>query len=117
EKGETITALTGVYITFEPSESQVTATIPEYGLKPGDIIFGYMNLGEGFFNAWFNGSWVEDFDGSGIDGLGCSRNCTAKLIKPGRSEWWVEVKLKDGSLGWTRESDNFDGSDALAGSD
>src|SRR5215469_4706707 len=41
EKGETIIALTGVYITFEPSESQVTTPIPEYGLKPGDIIFGY----------------------------------------------------------------------------
>lgn len=116
-KGEKVTAITGVHVTAEPSESQITTPIPQYGLKPGDIIFGYMNLGEGVFNAWFNGYWVEDFDGSGIDGLGCSRKCNAKLIKPGRFEWWVEIKTKNGGLAWTRDGDKFDGTDALGGSD
>jgi hypothetical protein len=54
-KGESVVAVTGIYVTFEPSQVQVTAPIAEYDLKPGDIVFGYMNVGEGFFNAWFKG--------------------------------------------------------------
>lgn len=112
-KGEVVTAITGVHITFEPDEIEVTAPIPEYGLKPGDTIFGYMKLGEGFFNTWFNGYWMEDFDGSGVSGLGCEKKCNAKLLKPGRFEWWVEIKTKNGTTGWTKDPDKFDGKDAL----
>lgn len=112
-KGDSVTAVTGIQITFEPDEIQVTAPIPEYSLKPGDTIFGYMSLGEGFFNAWFNGYWVDDFDGSGVEGLGCERECNAKLLKAGHSEWWVEIKNKDGTSGWTQETTKFDGKDSL----
>jgi hypothetical protein len=72
--------------------------------KPGDTVFGYMRIGEGFFNAWFNGFWVEEFDGSGIqtaDGSGCRRNCNAKLLKAARSEWWVMIRIKNSTMGWT----------------
>ena len=113
-KGERVTALTGIHATLEPAEIRVTRPIPQYGLKPGDTVFAYMNLGGGFFNARFNGSWVREFDGSGVDGLGCNRNCTAKLLKPGRVEWWVKIKAHDGVIGWTRETDKFGGKDALA---
>jgi hypothetical protein len=116
KKGEAVTAVTGVHITFEPAEIKVTAPMPQYGLKPGDTVFGYMNLGEGFFNAWFNGYWVKEFDGSGIassDGSGCSRNCTAKLMKPAQSEWWVKIRTSDGTTGWTKEGSKFEGTDAL----
>jgi len=114
-KGEPVTALTGIHITFEPDEIQVTAPIPQYALKPGDTVFGYRNLGEGFFNAWFNGYWVEEFDGSGVDGFGCEKKCNAKLLKPGHSEWWVEIQTRDGAVGWTQETTKFDGKDALGG--
>jgi hypothetical protein len=114
-KGDAVTARTGVNITFEPSEIVVTAPMPAYGLKPGDTIFGYMNYGEGVFSAWFNGYWVEQFDGSGFssENGGCSRNCTGKWLKEGRIEWWVEIKTKDGLTGWTNETSKFDGKDAL----
>jgi len=111
-KGEVVRALTGIHITFEPSEISVTAPMPQYGLKPGDTVFGYMNLGEGFFNAWFKGMWVEEFDGSAIV-PGCSRNCSARLVKPGTFELWVQLRTRDGVTGWTKETDSFDGKDAL----
>jgi len=117
EKGETVTAVTGIYITYEPAEIRVTEPISQYDLKPGDLVLGYMNLGEGFLNAWFNGYWVEEFDGSMIempDGSGCQRKCNAKLLKPSRSEWWVEVKTKDGTTGWIKDAEKFDGKDSLA---
>jgi len=116
-QAEEVTAVTGIHITFQPAEIQVTAPIADYGLKPGDTVFGYMSIGEGFFNAWFNGYWVEEFDGSGIqtpDGSGCRLHCNAKLLKAARSEWWVMIKLKNGTIGWTREGNKFEGSDALA---
>jgi len=115
-KGELATAVTGIHITFEPEELEITAPVPDYQLKPGDLVYGYMNLGEGFLNAWANGYWIEDFDGSGIvrpDDAGCSRKCNAKLRKPGHYEWWVQIKTKDGASGWTQETDKFDGKDSL----
>lgn len=51
-KGEAVTAITGVHVTFEPSEIQVTAPIPAYGLKAGDTVYGYMYKGEGVFSGW-----------------------------------------------------------------
>ena len=87
----------------------------ESGLKPGDSIYGYVYKGEGVFSAWFNGYWVEDFDGSGVAGAGCNRNCNAKLVKQGHVEWWVQIRTKDGTIGWTKDTDSFDGKDALSG--
>jgi len=112
-KGQVVTAITGINITFEPSEILVTAPIEQYNLKPGDRVFGYMNLGEGFFNAWFNGFWVDVFDASSV-APGCTRDCHAKVVKPGRLEWWVQIKLADSVTGWTKQTDRFDGKDALA---
>ena len=112
--GQVVTAITGINITFEPFEILVTAPIAQYNLNPGDHVFGYMNLGEGFFNAWFNGMWLETFDGSSI-APGCTRDCLGTLVKPGRMEWWVQIKLTSGVEGWTKQTDRFDGKDALAG--
>ena len=116
-KGEVVTGVTGVYITYEPSEIEVTAPMPQYGLVPGDMVYGYMNIGEGFFNAWFKGQWVEEFDGSTIEAPpdgGCNRNCSGRLLKEARVEWWVGIRTEDGVTGWTKESEKFDGKDALA---
>ncbi len=111
-KGQVVRAMTGVHLTFEPSEILVTAPIEQYGLKPGDRVFGYMNIGEGFFSAWFNGLWVDEFDGSGVE-PGCARHCQATMIRPGRVEWWVEIEVNGQVRGWTNRTDRFDGKDAL----
>jgi len=112
-RGQVVTAITGINITFAPSEILVTAPIDRYNLKPGDRVFKYQNLGEGFFNAWFNGLWVDDFDGSSV-APGCTRDCRAEVVNPGRVEWWVQIKTADRVTGWTRQTDRFDGKDALA---
>jgi len=113
-KGQVVTATTGINITFEPSEILVTAPIPQYNLQPGDLVFGYMNVGEGFLNAWFNGFWVDLFDSSAI-APGCVRNCAGKFVKPGRYEWWVRIRFGDRLTGWSNQTDRFDGKDALGG--
>ena len=112
-KGQVVIAITGINITFEPSEILVTSPIEQYNLKPGDRVFGYMNLGEGFFNAWFNGLWVDVFDGSSV-APGCTRDCHARVVSPGRVEWWVQIKVADRVTGWSKQTDRFDGKDVLA---
>ncbi len=91
----------------------MTAPIDQYHLKPGDRVFGYMNLGEGFFNAWFKGFWVDVFDGSRV-APGCARDCYARILNPGRTEWWGEIAFGSRLVGWTKQTDRFDGKDALA---
>lgn len=116
KSGQSVIAVTGIYVTFAPAEIEVTAPIPQYGLMPGDVVLDYMELGEGVFNAWFKGFWVEDFDGSGVrwpHESGCSRNCNAIARTPGRSEWWVKIRTGDGVIGWTKDTSRFLGNDAL----
>lgn len=115
-KGEVVTALTGIYITFRPDEYRVIAplsdegleSVDDDGLKPGDTIFGYMNRGEGALDVWFKGHWVPGFYAGGFDTLGCNPVCTTKLLKRGRSEWWVKLKTKEGTIGWTKDGYKFD---------
>ena len=113
DKGQVVTATTGIYITNAPMEIRVTVPIERYGLKPGDRVFGYMNLGEGVFNAWFKGTWVEAFDGSRV-APACTRGCEATLVHTGQFEWWVQIDVDGRVTGWTKQTDRFDGKDALA---
>jgi hypothetical protein len=46
KKGDVVDGLTGVHITYEPDRVQVLNSIPELGLKPGDIILRCMYHGE-----------------------------------------------------------------------
>src|SRR5580700_6112361 len=46
KKGEVVTGLTGVHVTWEPDRVQVFQPIPELKLQPGDIILRYMQRGE-----------------------------------------------------------------------
>ena len=116
QKGENITAVTGIHITYKPTRIQMTSAIPKYHLQAGDTVLLYMSQGEGFYTAWFNGYWFENFDGSGLalkDGSGCQKNCDAVLLDNGQTVWWVKIKTKEGQVGWVKDM-NFDGMDALA---
>ena len=57
------------------------------------------------------GSGRTKFDGGKI-APGCLRNCNGKLLKPGRTEWWVKMRTKDRAEGWTKDASNFVGQDA-----
>ena len=76
---------------------------------------------EGYY-AYF-GTWTVDSSGSTVThhieqslypGAGCTHKCTAKVLKQGRTEWWIQIKTKVGTTGWTKDA-SFDGMDALGG--
>ena len=118
KKGQVVTGLTGVHITYEPDRIQVLRPLAELGLQPGDVLLRYMYVGEGFANIWAKGHWWKEYDCSFItesDGSGCARNCSAKVISTGRKAWWVQVKTSDGLTGWTESDDQFDCMDSLGG--
>lgn len=117
KKGQVVTGLTGVHITFEPARVEVLKPIPELGVQPGDIILLFMNRGEGFMDVWAKGRWWKEYDCSFIKEINaaCLRDCPAKLIAHGRKEWWVQVKTSDGLTGWAKARGQFDCMDMLGG--
>ena len=118
KKGEVVAGLTGVPITYEPDHIQVLKPNPELRLHPGDTILRYMYRGEGFADIWVKGEWKKEYHCSFTtekDGSGCLRECSAKVISEGRRDWWVRLKTKQGSMGWTKEDGQFDCMDSLGG--
>jgi hypothetical protein len=118
KKGEVVTGLTGVHITYEPDHIQVFQPIPELRLHAGDIVLRYMYHGEGFADIWAKGQWKREYDCSFItekDGSGCLRDCPAKVISEGKKAWWVRLRTAQGSTGWAKVEDQFDCIDSLGG--
>jgi len=118
KKGEVVTGLTGVHITYEPDHVQVLKPIPELHLQPGDILLRYMYRGEGFADIWVKGQWKKEYDCSFItekNGSGCLSDCPAKVISEGRKDWWVQLKTAQGAIGWAKADGQFDCMDSLGG--
>ena len=117
-KGDIVTGLTGVHLTYEPDRIEVLQPIPELNLKPGDIILRYMYHGEGAADISVNGQFIEEYDLSFVtekDGLGCQRGCAARVVSEGRKEWWVRLKTAEGKIGWAKVEDQFNCMDSLGG--
>ena len=118
QKGEVVTGLTGVHITYEPDRVEVLKPIPELHVQPGDVILRYMYRGEGASDLWVKGQWMKEFDSTFVaelDGTGCMRDCAAKVVAAGRKEWWARVKTSAGKIGWTKVEDQFNCMDSLGG--
>jgi len=118
KKGDVVTGLTGVHITYEPDRVKVFQPIPELHLKPGDVILRYMYHGEGFADIWVKGQWKKEYDCTFIaekDGSGCLRDCVAKVVTEGKKDWWVQLKTAKGTIGWTKSDGQFNCMDSLGG--
>jgi hypothetical protein len=117
-KGDIVTGLTGVHITYEPDHIKVFKPVPELRLQPGEIILRYMYHGEGFADIWVKGHWEKNYDCTFItekDGSGCLGDCVAKVVSEGKKDWWVELKTAKGSIGWTKTEGQFNCMGALGG--
>lgn len=118
KKGEIVIGLTGVHITNEPDRIAIRQPIPELHVQPGDIIFRYMEHGEGSCDLWAKGQWQKDYDCSFVtepDRSGCLRDCAAVVTSQGKKDWWVQVKTPQGAIGWSKVGNQFDCMDSLAG--
>lgn len=68
--------------------------------KEGNEFFLLTYQGEGFWKIWKDGSVKPDVEQDW------------KEDKRPNSTWWVQIKLKDGTTGWTKEAGNFGNMDS-----
>jgi hypothetical protein len=118
-KGEEVTGITGVVITFRPGVIRIDRDLPEQGLSAGEKILTYAYRGEGFSAVWFKGRYYPEFDISFTkwpDGSGCGgSHCAATYLDIGKNVWWAKVKLKSGRTGWVdMEHAHFSDTDLLS---
>ena len=41
--------------------------------------------------------------------------CVGEIVEKSTTEWWVQLRTRQGLVGWTNEPEKFDGKDALSG--
>lgn len=116
-KGDEVTALTGVNLVLEAGKGVFDRDVPTYGALKGDTAYMYQNCGEGELDMWVHGRFIKcadlNFSGPGLEG--CHKNCDGRWLSVPKSEWWAQLRLKEGPSGWVRVDGNFEGTDALAG--
>ena len=115
-RGSKVSGLTGEVRT-EPGKFVILKPHGKY--KPGDVLWVYTPLGEGFYKVWFKGRMYQEeleymsgpFEQSSPT---CAEtpDCWGRLEKQMRVEWWVKVKSSSGWVGWTDEAENFSNKDA-----
>jgi hypothetical protein len=114
--GSNVNALTGEVRTM-PGKFVIIKAHEKY--KPGDVLWVYTPLGEGFYKVWFKGKMYQE----GLEYMSgpfeqsyprCEETpeCWGKLEKDLQIEWWVKIKGSNGIVGWTNQAENFSNIDA-----
>jgi hypothetical protein len=114
--GARIVALTGQVRTVVPGKFVVIKAHGEY--KPGDVLWVYTPLGEGFYKVWFNGKMFDEqldyvtgpFERT-IPKCEETPDCWGKLERELQVDWWVKIRSADGWIGWTNQAENFSNKD------
>jgi hypothetical protein len=115
QKGDEVTGITGVNLVLQPGRGVFDRDVPLFGASKGDTAYMYQNCGEGAVDIWVHGRFIQCMDPefSWKRGYGCSRNCNGRWLERGKSEWWAQIRLKDGTTGWVLMDGSLDGVDAL----
>ena len=109
-RGTPVTVLSSVNEVDKPDVIQVTAAVPDLGLKADDQILRYTERAEGNADFWANGKWFKDADLSFVqepDGSGCQSACKARVTQSGQQHRWFHIRLPDGRTGWTEASSSL----------
>lgn len=120
--GETVKALTGVVITTQPGRvvfdrrQRLDTSSGPIELMPGQTLFLLTYQGEGLTKAWFNGRVYTDVDTVTFMNALCATKpaqCSGKVVERPQREWWAQIQNAAGEVGWTLETEKFDGKDAF----
>jgi hypothetical protein len=106
--GDQVTVLGGANVVREPDTAVIKYVGPDESslLKVGDVALGYGLDADENFVFWANGvwfaEWIETVAEKGQCGFGGFGQglCTIDIVKHGVSEWWVQVKTRNGLTGW-----------------
>lgn len=125
EKGEWVTAETGVVITYKAGITKVLKPMrlgyekegkqPVLDVKPGNILYTLHYTGEGFDLFWFNGKlYYDQISADKPDPNPPPPDSSLQVISRPVDEWWVKVKNKKGQIGWIKNPPYFENADACA---
>jgi hypothetical protein len=116
--GETVSAVTGVVVVarsgrvgFRRTEILTTAD-GDLEIQAGQLLHLLISEGGGFWTAWFGGRVYRELDGGSFSSPGCKiepSRCPANILAMPQAAWWVQMRNKQGQIGWTNETDKFDG--------
>ena len=114
--GSNVLALTGEVRTA-PGKFVIKKTHEKY--RPGDVLWVYTPLGEGFYKVWFRGKMYQEalefmsgpYEKS-IPSCAETPECWGQLERQMKVEWWVKIKGTNGLIGWTAQAENFSNKDA-----
>jgi hypothetical protein len=89
--------------------------------EPGSIVFLLDYLGEGHGNVWVDGE-VKTLGWTGVQEhcAAPDRGCWGEVLRPKdagewlNGVWWIQIKTKDGTTGWTSQAEHFDGKDGCS---
>ena len=130
-KGQTVQALTGtLYVIPVPIKVVHQRQLDALRLEAGDEFQLLDYIGEGVSRIWFRGGehQIDAYDlyeekNYQLNLLALrncsppSRNCWWQ-VQPDRlertREWWVQIRLPDGTVGWTMETHRFGNKDACS---
>ena len=113
-KGEKVEGLTGE-VHIEPIPVGVRHPNSYSKIKAGSIVFLLDRLGEGIGRVWVEGK-IFELDVSGNIHENCpfpDKRCWGEYIHPVPAQddlwgtWWVKVETQDGTVGWTKDRDQF----------
>jgi hypothetical protein len=119
--GQMINAPTGEVHT-KPTHLRMTKDYNDF--KAGQDIYVLTSSGEGYFKIWHNGHYYEDdtitcvmYEDPYAEEMDEKHYCyqaktSSEVVSRGHSDWWVQIKLKNGKRGWALVGDNFTNNDA-----
>ena len=136
--GETVTAMTGVVLVTAAGRAQIRRPIMAPALvseqfprqrpsemvsiAPGTVVYLLTSHGEGSYTAWVNGLLVRmditnleqpKTPGAGYSGCVRTQTCDGEVLEYPRRTWWVQIRNAAGQIGWTKQTEGFDGINAL----
>lgn len=113
QAGMKVLALTGE-VRVKPVPLGAAADHPPF--SKGDLFFLLDPIGEGFYHYWKDGGVAEVLVEPDDHCLNPGPSCWAEYVFPGSAlrpmAWWVQLRLPDGTIGWTDRAEDFDGKDA-----
>lgn len=112
-KGEHVQALTG-FVRTRAGRFVVTGDKGRY--RAGETIWVYTYHGEGNFLVWYRGRMYDEDLGfspsGGSSGTRGERGNWGHLTGAHQSEWWIQVRMQNGRVGWTNRGEDYENADA-----
>ena len=111
KEGEPIEAITG---EVHSTPGILTVAMDHGRFKKGDTIYILHYVGEGYFKYWYKGK-IDEHEfiflvNPAEDDPECKtprEDCWAQTLRREHSTWWVKMKTKRGTVGWTGHPELF----------